>query len=649
MHKKQLRTLVTVIALAAISAEAAAIGLRGTTASTVLGQTLDHVVTVRLDAGEALAPECVKAEVMIGERRVPSDAVRTQLEGQGMELKLRVLTTVAVDEPIVSVAVSAGCPTRLSRRFVLFADPLPVSVPSAAVPLSPIVADAGGAGRGDSPTPAAAPVPAAAASTAAAAPRQTAGPAARPAARQASTSPRKRVRRPRKPETATATAAPATAAARPRLRLDAADPVLTTPQQTADAIEAAASAAAAVAGAQATTLANAAAAERIAALEKAIEKLRAESAADRESLLVLRRRAAEGDAAATWMPLLLGLLAVLATLALWMGLKLRRLQHEKQMAWWTASAGPQAAAAAAAAASAAGAPSTVSVPSVPPRADPVSAAALAAGPISGGYSTTRPGTLGPVFSADPITEAPPMPMERTQALPVGWRDDAEPSRDVSIEELIDLEQQAEFFIVLGQEDAAIDLLVDHLRNTGGGSPMPYLKLLEIYRRRGEREAYDRTRARFNHRFNAYAPDWDADSHDGRSLEDYPSIVARLQMAWPTPIDAMAELESLLFRKDRGELFDMPAYRDVLFLYALARDLLDREPIDSGSVDVLLPINDGDEFTQPMSLDELPSKLDSGMVALDNQPTVPVDLDVTQPGMPDSLFSEPTEPGNRRRR
>jgi pilus assembly protein FimV len=636
MHKKQLRTLVTLIALAAMSAEAAAIGLRGTTSSTVLGQTLDHVVTVRLDAGEALAPECVSAEVMIGERRVPADAVRTRLEGQGTELKLRVLTTVAVDEPIVSVAVSAGCPARLSRRFVLFADPLPVSVPSAAVPASPNLADAGAAGSGESQATALARGPAAAASSAAAAPR----PAARPAARQASTSPRKRVRRPRKPETATASAAPASVAARPRLRLDAADPVPSTSQQTADAIEAAASAAAAMAAAQATTQANAAAAERIAALEKAIEKLRAESAADRESLLVLRRRAAEGDAAATWMPLLLGLLAVLA---LWMGLKLRRLQHEKQMAWWTASAGPQAAAAAAAA----GGPSTVSVPSVPPRTESVPAAAT--GPISGGYSTTRPGTLGPVFSADPITEPPPLPMERTEALPVGWRDDAEPSRDVSIEELIDLEQQAEFFIVLGQEDAAIDLLVDHLRNTGGGSPMPYLKLLEIYRRRGEREAYDRTRARFNHRFNAYAPDWDADSHDGRSLEDYPSIVARLQMAWPTPIDAMAELESLLFRKDRGELFDMPAYRDVLFLYALARDLLDREPIDSGSVDVLLPINDGDEFTQPMSLDELPSKLDSGMVALDNQPTVPVDLDVTQPGMPDSLFSEPTEPGNRRRR
>ena len=115
------------------------------------------------------------------------------------------------------------------------------------------------------------------------------------------------------------------------------------------------------------------------------------------------------------------------------------------------------------------------------------------------------------------------------------------ARDVSIEELIDLEQQADFFVVLGQDESAIDLLMAHLRSTGGGSPLPYLKLLEIYRRRGDREAYERTRERFNHRFNAYAPDWEADPQHGRSLEDYPGVVrapaARLADArstrWPS--------------------------------------------------------------------------------------------------------------------
>jgi hypothetical protein len=153
-------------------------------------------------------------------------------------------------------------------------------------------------------------------------------------------------------------------------------------------------------------------------------------------------------------------------------------------------------------------------------------------------------------------------------------------RELSVEELLDLEQQADFFIALGQEDAAVDLLMSHLRSAGGQSPLPYTKLLEIYRRQGDRSAYERTRARFNRRFNAYAPDWDTGPTAGRSLEDYP--------------DTMAILESLLFKRDdTSELFDLPAYRDVLVLYSLARDLWQHGGGHGGAqIDVLLPLDDG---------------------------------------------------------
>jgi len=132
----------------------------------------------------------------------------------------------------------------------------------------------------------------------------------------------------------------------------------------------------------------------------------------------------------------------------------------------------------------------------------------------------------------------------------------------------------------------------HLRSTGGGTPLPFLKLLEIHRRRGDREAYERTRVRFNQRFNSVAPDWNSDPGAGRSLEDYPLVVGRIQHAWPRPLDAMAELEALLFRRGAGsEMFDLPAYQEVLFLYQLARDLhqID-QPDEADNVDVLLPIS-----------------------------------------------------------
>jgi hypothetical protein len=167
---------------------------------------------------------------------------------------------------------------------------------------------------------------------------------------------------------------------------------------------------------------------------------------------------------------------------------------------------------------------------------------------------------------------------------------AEGRREVTVEELIDLEQQAEFFIVLGQDDAAIDVLMGHLRSTGGASPLPYLKLLEIYRRRGDREAYERIRDRFNRRFNAYAPEWGADLQQGRTLEDYPAMLARLQSQWKDPDEAMQTLEASLLREhEAAETFDLPAYREILFLYSLARDLAEHEVPDS--VDLLLPIGD----------------------------------------------------------
>jgi hypothetical protein len=230
---------------------------------------------------------------------------------------------------------------------------------------------------------------------------------------------------------------------------------------------------------------------------------------------------------------------------------------------------------------------------------------------------------------------------------------AAPERELSVEELIDLEQQAEFFVVLGQDDAAIDLLMGHIRSSGGTSPLPYLKLLEIYRRQGDRESYERTRERFNHRFNAYAPDWDFDLQHGRSLDEYPGVMHRLQARWREPLDAMAELEALMFRRDGGELFELPAYREVLFLYSMARDLLDHQGGPPTAIDVLLPLGDRDQefepttarphlFTTPTGLAELGRASEPPIEMLrslrpvpdsgEGPPSVygPVDVDLTMP-------------------
>jgi hypothetical protein len=471
-----------------------------------------------------------------------------------------------------------------------------------------------------------------------------------------------------------AVAAPPPAVAGPRLRLDPAEAPAPAPgdEVVDQALLAVAEAASAARAAIATAGAQS---QRIAELERSVAQLRDEAQRSRDASAALQADLAGAREAARWTtPLLVGA-AVLALLAGWLMWRLNELQRLRQSAWREAGA----VAAASGAAGAPGAsPATMPIPLVnselprspaadgrggrgsapawpppapadsglgaastygPPQVDVTTEPGALAKPVAGWATLGRAGTLPAAGLAAAAASAAERdadtPVQRTQALPVGGREPAgEPGapRDVSIEELIDLEQQAEFFVVLGQDDSAIDLLVEHLRHTGGGSPLPYLKLLEIYRRRGDRDAYERTRGRFNHRFNAYAPQWDSDLAHGRSLEDYAEVLPRLQQVWPRPLDAMAELEALLFRKSRGELFELPAYREVLFLYALARDLYDREAAVTGNVDLLLPLGAPGEAA--------PGPAPRGAAdesRHDDRPTAPVDLDLTLDEGRGSLF------------
>ena len=116
---------------------ASAAGLGAGAAGAVLGQPLDYAVQVRLDPGEALSAECVLAEVMSGDRRVPPPLVRTVVEMTGAEsARVRVLTQTSIDEPVLSVQLSVGCNARISRRYVVLADP-PISANAGASSTAP--------------------------------------------------------------------------------------------------------------------------------------------------------------------------------------------------------------------------------------------------------------------------------------------------------------------------------------------------------------------------------------------------------------------------------------------------------------------------------------------------------------------------------
>lgn len=666
--------IASVAASAATLASAAGFDVGGTAA--VLGQPLAFVTQVRLDPGESLEPDCVAAEVMAGERVLPASQVRTSIESRADGgARIRVATTTAMQEPVIDIRLTVGCAIRVSRNFIVLVDPPDTSAAAgaavAAAPASsvaPADADrfaqspglqtqtqtqtqaqpAAGAMPGAAvaaPAPADAAAPAATpAPTPPAAPRsvepqrQAAAPAPRSETRAAPRPQPAARRRAERAEPRTPTRPPAgmrrVAAIEgpPRLQLDFVEP---TPSGDAAAValamEAVAEAASAV---RAQAAAASATAARMAALERSVERLGGEARSSREEAAQLRAQL-ENAGSGRWLLPLTVLVLLLSALTAWLAWRLAGLQRERQQHWHDALAPPPPPTPAASA----DAPSRQVTSPIPFVTSEIKLPA----PGAGGR---HPGPSAWPSAGAPAAEAPgdAQAMERTEAMAPPWRPDEGAPRDVSIEELIDLEQQAEFFVVLGQDEAAVELLMQHLRDTGGGSPLPYLKLLEIHHRSGDRAAYERMRVRFNQRFNAYAPEWGVDLQAGRSLEDYAGILPRLQQVWARPLDAMAELEALLFRKSRGELFDLPAYREVLFLYALARDLLDREAVDPGHVDLLLPLADGGEFssTAPSPLMDLLPAGGAGRATPDERPTAPVDLDLSQAPPPSSIFDSRDE-------
>ena len=98
---------------------------------------------------------------------------------------------------------------------------------------------------------------------------------------------------------------------------------------------------------------------------------------------------------------------------------------------------------------------------------------------------------------------------------------------------------------------------------------------------------------------------------------------------------METLDASLFRRNKSnQTFDLPAYRELLFLYSIARDLAEHgasEP--TGDVDLLLPLAEPDAAVQPVSrLLARPGGTDD--FGNSDLMTLPLDLDVSFGPAPD---------------
>lgn len=579
--------------LALLAPPAQALGLGRPQILSVLGRPLDASFPLTLAEGERLTDSCLRAEVSAGDARVPAGLLQLRVEGEPGQWRVRLQSLVAIEEPALRITLALGCPVRFTREFHALVDPAampspsPVAAPlvvAAAVPppvdVNPRPAPSGANTRAT----ALAPGVSRAELAAAARPAPAASPASRPARARPS--------------------APARASG-PRLRMEA--PEVLVGDAPRPAAQAAQQELSPEMEATLTRLE-----QTVAELRAELEQRRAAPAASAvpasapastptaTSLPAPRVAAARPpayrDPEIWWITLGLGLVA--GALAFQASRWLDERQRRRRHAWRERTRArdleqdptPSPVAAFAPAVRGSAQPLPDDAPSVITSPQPRPLPWVTQAPLDPQSTLPVPVPATALAAAPLVAPAPPELTEPVflPAAVAAPSDQSGPA--VSPDEWLELEQQLDFLQRLGQPESAESLLDARLAQGGGGA-LPYLLRLELCERRGDATRFATLAQAFEARFGRLAPAWGQGAARGRPLEACPSVIAHLQVVWGEPVTALEMLSGLISQGAGPGVpaFDLPAYRDLLLLYAVARDLYEAEQRGDG-VDLMLPLD-----------------------------------------------------------
>lgn len=188
------------------------------------------------------------------------------------------------------------------------------------------------------------------------------------------------------------------------------------------------------------------------------------------------------------------------------------------------------------------------------------------------------------------------------------------SSRLAAEELFDIQEQADFFMSLGQPEQAIEVLKNHITDHVETSAVAFMDLFDIYHRTHRQKDYEDLRAEFNRVFNAQAPSFQNYGKLSHGLESYPEAIAGIQRHWPGP-QTLDVIEESIFRKPdaQNQPFDMLAYRELMLLYSLAKSL-NKPGAVFAPAQSIAPIT-GVEALSPTGLSLLDEVPDSGQMGL----------------------------------
>jgi hypothetical protein len=211
----------------------------------------------------------------------------------------------------------------------------------------------------------------------------------------------------------------------------------------------------------------------------------------------------------------------------------------------------------------------------PKSKGPVATDTTASQPDNEPVSASIDNDLDFVIDAEPEVSAPTL---TPSAPPEGHRDFensiSASLRSINTHDMLDVRQQAEFFMTLGQYEEAIDLLQNSLSHSEDANPMVYLDLLKMLHTLSRRTEFDSTRKMFNRIFSGRVPPYAAFNEPSKGLEHYEPLCDSIVAVWPGA-EAVALIESSLVRGtdlvESGRL-ELEAFRDLLMLHAIAKVL-----------------------------------------------------------------------------
>ena len=583
---------------AAFGSEALTLGrVRG---AVLVGQPLNVVVPVQMDAGEDASTLCFDAEVFHADTRQEPSRVRVQVEptAQAHAANVRVLSSMGVDEPVVTVYLHAGCAQKTTRRYVLLADfPSEVAAPAESLPSDPVAV---------LPPVQKDSIPVVPTLISTSPQVSRVAPAVKVKKIRASTPSVRPEVVPKPPAVKASAAAPTRA--QPRLKLDTLELLsgrvadmessmkVTPPDE-----------------ALRTT-------QQMQALQEDVKALLTAATKNEANLTDLKTRLQKAESERFPGGVIYGLIAlVLACLAaiafLW---NRQRRIHADGHDWWSGAPVPV---------SSAPEPASSSKPLqervvapwqqddrlAPPKTPVVTSnfSALASEPRVKLMEVSE-------SDFDQLMQSESSPREKSESplSPPAAVAQTRPIHKLDSEAVLDIRQQAEFFVSLGQTDRATRILKKQIDESSEPNPFVYLDLLNLFHSHSLKVDFQLLRKDFNQLFSGRVPEFALFKNEGHGLEFYSELMSRITALWPMH-NVLEVIEACIFQDPwdtKGQPLDLAAFRDLLMLHAIAQTVV---ITPSSGINGRLPISS--EVTGSLS----PLDLDLSAPDVETHPTSPL--------------------------